>query len=109
MTKKFWKVKRILAEKVEGGVRHFLIRWKGWAKEFDSWESEDSVVRVSIDMNNQPSNFRMIAPWKLGKKRMRRKKKGREQERRRNDSRKRRDKPWRRRRRPRRRPELVPF
>ncbi|CAG9857494.1 unnamed protein product [Phyllotreta striolata] len=38
-----YEVEKILGEKVIKGVRHFLIRWKGYEEESDTWEPVDTL------------------------------------------------------------------
>jgi len=38
-----YEVERVLEEKMVRGVRHYLIRWKGYEPESDSWEPESTL------------------------------------------------------------------
>ncbi|XP_004536439.1 ABC transporter F family member 4 isoform X2 [Ceratitis capitata] len=38
-----YEVKDIVGQKVEHGVTYYLIRWKGYTKEDDTWEPEDTL------------------------------------------------------------------
>lgn len=40
---KEYEVEKIVGEKIEYGVRHFLVKWKGWPEDSNTWESEKSV------------------------------------------------------------------
>ncbi|KAI4471626.1 chromobox protein [Holotrichia oblita] len=37
------EVEAVVDEKMIRGVKHYLIRWKGYTEEFDTWESEGTV------------------------------------------------------------------
>eukprot|EP00966_Prymnesium_polylepis_P040903 949035-Prymnesium_polylepis.1 len=38
-----YEVERLLDQRLVKGKRQFLVRWVGWAPEWDSWESEDNI------------------------------------------------------------------
>lgn len=40
---KEYEVEKVVGEKLEYGVRYFLVKWKGWPESDNSWESEKSV------------------------------------------------------------------
>lgn len=40
---KEFEVEKIVGEKIEYGVRYFLVKWKGWPEDDNSWETEKSV------------------------------------------------------------------
>lgn len=38
-----YEVEKIVGEKIEYGVRYFLVKWKGWSEKDNTWEKEDGV------------------------------------------------------------------
>lgn len=38
-----YEVEKIVGEKIEYGVRYFLVKWKGWPESDNTWEDEKSV------------------------------------------------------------------
>lgn len=38
-----YEVEKIIGEKIIKGTRHYLIRWKGYEEESDTWEPEDTL------------------------------------------------------------------
>lgn len=43
-----YEVEKIVGEKVEFGVRFFLVKWKGWPENDNTWESEKSVDCIDL-------------------------------------------------------------
>ncbi|XP_066155260.1 chromobox protein homolog 1-like [Euwallacea fornicatus] len=43
-----YEVEAIIDEKIKKGVRHYLIRWKGYTEESDTWEPEDTLACESL-------------------------------------------------------------
>ena len=46
-----YEVERIIDEKTEEGSKYYLIRWKGYTEEFDTWEPEQNLNNVEELMN----------------------------------------------------------
>lgn len=43
-----YEVEKVVGEKVEFGVRYFLVKWKGWDESDNSWEPEDQVECLDL-------------------------------------------------------------
>lgn len=43
-----YEVERILRERVKGGKRLFLVRWKGFDAEDDTWEAEENILSKDL-------------------------------------------------------------
>lgn len=43
-----YEVESVMGEKIENGARYFLIKWKGYNEEDNSWEPEDQVECVDL-------------------------------------------------------------
>ena len=41
-----WEVQEILGSKVVNGKKKFLVKWKGWPEEYDSWEPEENCLNA---------------------------------------------------------------
>jgi len=41
-----YKIDKILDERVRRGIREYLIRWRGYSRDFDSWITASSVKDV---------------------------------------------------------------
>ncbi|GAB7336849.1 hypothetical protein MBLNU13_g00019t1 [Cladosporium sp. NU13] len=49
-----WEVEKILDERLRNGQREFLLRWKGYSEEWDSWQTEDDCGEMG----------EMLTAWK---------------------------------------------
>lgn len=43
-----YEVEKIVGEKIEFGVRYFLVKWKGWSEGDNTWETEKSVDCIEL-------------------------------------------------------------
>jgi len=43
-----FEVENILAERKRKGLREFLVKWRGWNSEFNSWEPECHFLDPAI-------------------------------------------------------------
>ena len=53
---KMYPVSKVLDCRVVQGRKEYLVRWKGYAKKYDSWVGEkdvNSAVKKAYDNNNQ--------------------------------------------------------
>ena len=50
-----YEVKKVLKSKVVDGEKYYLIKWKDWPDEYNSWESEKTLqpIKALIDLFNE--------------------------------------------------------
>ena len=41
-----YKIDKILQQRIKNGSREYLVRWKGYGPEFDSWVSATSIKKI---------------------------------------------------------------
>ena len=46
-----YEVKKILKSKVHNGEKFYLIKWKNWPDEYNSWESEKTLLPIKKLIN----------------------------------------------------------
>ncbi|CAH1973682.1 unnamed protein product [Acanthoscelides obtectus] len=65
-----YEVEKVLDEKMVKGVRHYLIRWKGYEEESDTWEPENTLNCTDLikDFKEQKKNKKTAKPAKTKKK-----------------------------------------
>jgi len=42
---KFFSLEKILKEKKSKGKKHFFVKWLNWPDKFNSWVSEDELIK----------------------------------------------------------------
>jgi len=45
-----YEVEAILAERIRRGVTEYLIKWKGYTTENNTWESEDNITNAKDEL-----------------------------------------------------------
>ncbi|XP_018566594.1 probable chromo domain-containing protein LHP1 [Anoplophora glabripennis] len=63
-----YEVEAVLDEKIIKGVRHYLIRWKGYEEESDTWEPEDTLDCSRLIQDFKENKKKKVKPAKSPKR-----------------------------------------
>jgi len=53
-----YKIDKILDKRVRRGLREYLVRWRGYSHDFDSWIPASSAKNICIDVTHSDSILR---------------------------------------------------
>ena len=45
-----YEIEKIIAFRIIGGKRHYLIKWKDYSPNFNTWEPLDNLLAISDDL-----------------------------------------------------------